>query len=72
MPKLPDPKKLRKEELAVKRYINDREWKKYQRYLTNFEKASGNDCDEEPLSFEEYCFWLYKKEFSFLEPKNPS
>ena len=71
MPKLPDPKKLRKEELAAKRYINDREWKKYQRYLAKFEKAGRNDCNEEPLSFEEYCIWLYKKEFNFLEQQNP-
>ena len=64
---IPDPKMLRKKELEAKRYINDREWKKYQRYLRKFKETGGNDCDEKPLSFEEYCIWLYKKEFSFLD-----
>lgn len=67
MPKIPDPKTLRKIELDINRYISDREWKKYQRYLVKFNVVGGNDCDEEPLNFEEFCIWLYKREFSLLE-----
>jgi hypothetical protein len=71
MPKIPDPKTLRKKELAAKRYISDREWKKYRRYLVKFNNGGGKNCDEEPLSFEEFCIWLYKKEFGSLDIKNP-
>ena len=71
MPKIPNPETLREMELAVNRYISDREWKKYQRYLTKFQNAGGNDCDEEPLSFEEFCVWLYKKEFNSQDLQNP-
>ncbi len=70
MPTIPDPKTLRELELSTKRYISDREWKKYQRYLAKFENAGGNDCDEEPLKFEDFCVWLYRKEFDYPDIEN--
>lgn len=71
MPKIPDPKTLRELELSAKRYIEDREWKKYQRYLAKHKKQNGNTYDEDPLSFEDFCVWLAKKENSPLDMQNP-
>ena len=62
MPKIPEPSTLIEIAKSTKRYVNDREWKKYQRYLAkrnikNDETESGN-----LLSFEEFCRLLTKSD----------
>ena len=58
MPKIPDPKSLVELAQSTKRIIEDREWKKYQRYLAKHEKKYGNPPSEQPITFEKYRAWL--------------
>jgi hypothetical protein len=58
MPKIPDPKKLVELARSTNRIVEDREWKKYQRYLAKHKQKYGKTSTEQPISFEKYCAWL--------------
>ena len=58
MPNLPDPQELLKISKSIKRIVEDREWKKYQRYLAKHEQKFGKPPTEPPIPFEKYCAWL--------------
>lgn len=58
MPKIPDPESLLEIAQSAERIVEDREWKKYQRYLAKHEQKYGNLPTEPPISFEKYCTWL--------------
>ena len=58
MPKIPDPKELLDIAKSARRIVEDREWKKYQRYLTKHQQKFGKSRQEQPISFEKYCAWL--------------
>ena len=59
MPKIPDPQTLVEIARSTRQYINDLEWKKYQRYLTKYAR-NGHSPDKEPLNFEGFCATLGK------------
>ncbi len=59
MSSIPDPGTLVEIARSACRYVNDREWKKYQRYLNKFAQ-SGHSPVEKPLNFEEFCDTLGK------------
>lgn len=58
MRKIPSPEKLMEIARSTKRVVEDREWKKYQRYLAKHEQKFGNPPTEQPIPFEKYCAWL--------------
>ena len=58
MPKIPDPESLVEIAQSVKRIVEDREWKQYQRYLAKHERKYGYPPTEKPLTFEKFCAWL--------------
>jgi arginine utilization protein RocB len=60
MPTIPDPAKLVERALSAGRYIVDREWKQYQRYLKKHKQKHGNTPEQPPLIFDEYCVMLRK------------
>ena len=60
MLKIPNPEILLEIARSAQCQIVDREWKKYQRYLTKFDQIDRS-TDEKPLSFESYCDTLRKK-----------
>ena len=58
MLKIPDPKELLDIAESTRHVIEDREWKKYQRYLAKHQQKFGKYRQEQPISFEKYCAWL--------------
>jgi hypothetical protein len=58
MPKIPDPKELLDIAKSARRVVEDREWKKYQRYLAKHQQKFGKSRQEQPISFRKYCAWL--------------
>jgi len=59
MPKIPDPQTLVEIARSAQQYVNDPEWKKYQRYLKKYAQ-NGHSPDKEPLNFEGFCATLGK------------
>ena len=58
MPKIPDPEALVEKARSINRKVEDREWKKYQRYIAKHEQKYGTPPTKHPISFEKYCAWL--------------
>ena len=58
MLKIPDPKELLDIAKSAENVVEDREWKKYQRYLAKHQQKFGKSHQEQPISFEKYCAWL--------------
>ena len=58
MPNIPNPEELVEIAQSIQRNVEDREWKKYQRYLSKHEKKYGKPPTEQPIPFEKYCAWL--------------
>jgi hypothetical protein len=59
MPKIPAPEELAKIAQSVYNVVEDREWKKYQRYLKEFkQKYRKPNTTEQPITFEKYCATL--------------
>ena len=58
MTKIPDPKELLDIAKSAENVVEDREWKKYQRYLAKHQQKFGKSRQEQPISFEKYCAWL--------------
>jgi len=54
MPRIPEPKVLLEIAHSANRIVEDREWKKYRRYLSKLEKKSGRQPSEKRISFEDY------------------
>ena len=55
MPPIPDPSDLLDAAKSTQRHINDREWKRYQRYLRKLNQQRINTQKKQPLTFEEFC-----------------
>jgi hypothetical protein len=58
MPTIPDPEELVEIAQSAQRKVEDREWKKYQRYLNRHQKKYGDPPSEPPITFELFCAWL--------------
>jgi ribosomal 50S subunit-associated protein YjgA (DUF615 family) len=55
MPPIPDPSDLLDAAKSTQRHIEDREWKRYQRYLRKLMQQRTNSSKKKPLTFEEFC-----------------
>ena len=55
MPPIPDPSDLLDAAKSTQRPINDREWKRYQRYLRKLNQQRAISLNKQPLTFEEFC-----------------
>ena len=55
MPAIPDPKDLLDAAKSTTRPIEDREWKRYQRYLRKLKEQRANSPYKKPITFEEFC-----------------
>jgi hypothetical protein len=64
MTTIPDPSDLLDAAKSTTRKIEDREWKRYQRYLRKLEKQHAKSPNTQPLTFKEFCEEQQKKEIS--------
>jgi len=71
MPRIPSPEALLEIAQSTLRKIEDKEWKKYQRYLAKHAKQNGNTPTEEPLKFEEFCARLAESENDSQDMRKP-
>ena len=55
MPKIPTPAALVERAISAGRFVEDREWKQYQRYLLKHKKQYGHTSKGRTLKFDEYC-----------------
>ena len=55
MPKIPSPAALVERSISAGRFVEDREWKQYQRYLAKHKKQYGHTSEGQELKFDEYC-----------------
>jgi hypothetical protein len=55
MPTIPDPSDLLDAAKSTQRIIEDREWKRYQRYLRKLHQQRANAKNKQPITFEEFC-----------------
>jgi hypothetical protein len=55
MPAIPDPSDLLETAKSTQRPIEDRVWKRYQRYLRKIREQRINTQKTQPLTFEEFC-----------------
>jgi hypothetical protein len=55
MPTIPDPSDLLDVAKSTTRPIEDREWKRYQRYLRKLKEQRANGSYKKPITFEEFC-----------------
>ena len=55
MPAIPDPSDLLESARSTTRPIEDREWKRYQRYLRKLREQRIITQKTQPLTFEEFC-----------------
>ena len=55
MPTIPDPKDLLEAARFTQNPIDDRVWKRYQRYLRKLKEQRANSPNKQPLTFEEFC-----------------
>ena len=62
MPTIPDPSDLLESARYTQRPIEDREWKRYQRYLRKLKQQQTNPPQKPLLSFEEFCEALENQE----------
>jgi hypothetical protein len=55
MPAMPDSKDLLEAARSTQHRIDDRVWKRYQRYLRKLNERRANSSNKQPLTFEEFC-----------------
>ena len=68
MTAIPDPSDLVEAARSTQRSIDDREWKRYQRYLRKLMQKRANSHNKQPLTFEEFCDDQQNQENSHQTP----